>query len=84
MTLYDLEQTVHRGDEPLLTLKQVAEITDTPYNTVRTWVYQKKWLPTVPVGPGLVPRVRGSVIVKLFCYPRPAPRGQCIRLLSTS
>lgn len=76
MTLADLERTVREGHEVMLTLKQVAEITGTPYPRVRRWVYRSRRLPTVPVGPTLVPRVRGSVVVKLFCFdPPPRPSG---------
>jgi len=80
MTLADLEQIVRNGDEVLLTIKQVGQITNTPYNTVRTWIYRDETLLTEPVGPSFAPRVRGSAVVKLFCGQGSQPSHRCIQL----
>jgi hypothetical protein len=66
LTMSDVLSELQDGRDPLLMLRQVGDVTETPYNTVRAWVYTYKWLPTVPVGPRCLPRVKGSVLVKLF------------------
>jgi hypothetical protein len=62
-----LAARVDAGDEPLLTLQEVATVTGETLRRVRYWVYTDQSLPTIPVGPNCRPRVRASVIVALWC-----------------
>lgn len=53
--------------EPLYSLRQVAQVTDTPIATVRRWVLEQR-IPVERVGPLRLKRVRvrHSVLVELF------------------
>jgi hypothetical protein len=67
-SLVELAARAQRGEpDVLLTLRQAAEVTATPYNTIRRWVYIDRVLPTVPVGPFCQPRIPASALVGIFC-----------------
>jgi hypothetical protein len=74
MTLRDLEDRAARGeDDLLLTLRQVANMTGTRYETVRNWRKDGS-IPVVLWGPHRKPRVQASVVLEMFCPHQAAPR----------
>ena len=54
-------------DDPLYSLREVADLTNTPIWTVRGWVKEER-IPVERVGPLLLKRVRvrQSVLLQLF------------------
>jgi hypothetical protein len=67
-----LFEQVAAQQEPLLTLRQVAEMSETPLSTVKRWVYDDGVLEIVRVGPHGHPRVRWSVFVAVFRQQNPS------------
>jgi len=68
MTLSELlSAAAHDDYDATLTLRQVAEVTGMSLETVRTWVYRRKVLPIVYVGPTRRARVLRSTIIRMWC-----------------
>ena len=68
MTLRDVVDAVNRGegDDIFLTLRQVAELGQTPYKTIQRWRAEGS-MPVVLTGPHQRPRVTGAVFAQMFC-----------------
>jgi hypothetical protein len=68
MTLSDLIVAASREPhDATLTLRQVAEVTGMSVETIRSWVYRRKCLPAVHVGPTQRARVLRSVVIRMWC-----------------
>jgi hypothetical protein len=73
MTLEDLIAAAKRGEaESLHTLREVAEMTHTPYPTIRGWRVDGS-LPVVLFGPHDRLRVTRTTILRMFCRHREVP-----------
>jgi hypothetical protein len=62
----DETPTTGQAGDRLLTLREVAALTDTPLPTIRRWCYKEALLPHEHVGPTHRVRVRWSVLVTFF------------------
>lgn len=67
--------TTPQPDDDLLSLRQVATITDTRLATVRRWVREQR-LPAERIGPTKRVRVKRSVVIQLF------PHVETLRIVS--
>ena len=65
MTLQDLAVRA-KSEDVLLTLPEVAEVTGERLETIKTWVYRRKVIECVRVGPYQRRRVRATVILRMF------------------
>jgi hypothetical protein len=72
-SLRELAELVRRGDDPLLTIREVAALTDTPRSTLKRWIYTDRELATVPYGPTCRPRIHASVVIRFFYQSQDAP-----------
>jgi len=62
----DIAQTLSRGEEPLLSLAQVAELTGCNQRTLERWAYKDKNLPVVHWGVSRRVRVKYSTVKQFF------------------
>jgi excisionase family DNA binding protein len=62
----DIAKTLAMGVEPLLSLKQVAELTGCNIRTLERWAYKDKNLPVVHWGVSRRVRVKYSTVKQFF------------------